>query len=157
MRAHHTIGALAAATLLAAAPLLALTPAASAATTCTADVCAVDDSVDTPLGPVTVTVSSTSVITVHLAATLPTVVLGVPFTFPEPPIAGCPGGCSRTTIATTAAVINIDELLIPPGPPGRYTLPNIAVISIHPPGPCRAQTTGTTVTFTPIIPPGPPA
>ena len=37
-------------------------------------------------------------------------------------------------------------------------MPNLAIISIHPPGPCRVSTTGSTVTFTPIqIPPGPPA
>ena len=35
-------------------------------------------------------------------------------------------------------------------------LPDLAIVSIHPPNPCRVKTTGTTVVFTPIIPPGPP-
>jgi hypothetical protein len=33
----------------------------------------------------------------------------------------------------------------------------LAIVSIHPPSPCRVRTSGTTVTFTPIIPPRPPA
>ncbi len=53
--------------------------------------------------------------------------------------------------------MNIDTFLIPPGPLGLFARPNLAIISIHPPGPCRVATSGTTVVFTPIIPPGPPA
>ena len=132
--------------------------AASAATECDpgADVCVIlPDSVQTPLGLVTVTVSDASVVTVRLDPTTSTTrVFGVPFSYPQ--IAGCPGGCSRTTIDTSGGLVTIDTIQIPPGPPGRLAVPNLAIISIHPPGPCRARTSGTTVVFTPIIPPGPP-
>jgi hypothetical protein len=95
------------------------------------------------------------VVTVYLAATTPTVVIGVPFTFPEIPVAGCPGGCTRTTINTAVGVVNIDTISFPPG---RIARPSLAIISYLPPGPpCRVRTLGTTVTFTPIYPPGPPS
>ncbi|WP_295692602.1 hypothetical protein [Lapillicoccus sp.] len=138
---------------------LAVTPA-TAATVCNpgGDICVVvPDTVQTPLGLVTVTVSATNVATVHLAPnTANVLVFGVPFAIPPGP-PGLPG-YTRTSVATTAGVINIDSIVVPPGPPGRFALPNLAVISIIPPGPpCRATTSGTTVVFTPIIPPGPPA
>jgi hypothetical protein len=38
-----------------------------------------------------------------------------------------------------------------------FALPDLAIVSIHPPSPCRVSISGTTVVFTPIIPPGPPA
>jgi hypothetical protein len=132
---------------------------ASAATVCTNDVCVyVPDQVQTPLGLVTVTVGMTNVVTVHLAPITPnTLVVGVPFTIPAGAlVAGCPGGCARTTIDTTGGLVIIDTIQIPPGSLGRFTVPNLAIISIHPPSPCRVRTVGTTVTFTPIIPPGPP-
>lgn len=128
---------------------------AGAATVCTADVCVVvPDTVQTPLGLVTVTVSPTQVVTVHLEPVAPnTLVIGVPFTLPPGVlVSGCPGGCSRTTIDTAGGVVAIDTIQFPP----RFTRPSLAIISIHPPSPCRARTIGTTVTFTPIIPPGPP-
>jgi hypothetical protein len=144
--------------VLAAVPVFVTASAASATTTCTGDVCVIDNTVDTPLGPVTVTVSSANVVTVYLAATTPTVVIGVPFTFPEIPVAGCPGGCTRTTINTAVGVVNIDTISFPPGPPGHIARPSLAIISYLPPGPpCRVRTLGTTVTFTPIYPPGPPS
>ena len=103
----------------------------------------------------TVTASPTDVVTVHLAPTAPTVVFGIPFGFPAgPPTVP---GYTRTSINTAGGLISVDTIQIPPGAPGRFSLPNIAVISILPPGPpCRATTSGTTVVFTPIIPPGPP-
>jgi hypothetical protein len=128
--------------------------AAEAATVCDPanDLCVVTpDTVQTPLGLVSVTVSSSSVVTVHLApASANTVVVGVPFTVPAGLFLSCPGGCARTSIDTSGGLVTIDTIQIPPGAPGRLTLPNLAIISIHPPGPCRARTIGTTVVFTPI-------
>jgi hypothetical protein len=120
------------------------------------DICVVyPDSVSTPLGLVTVTTSATNVVTVRLAATSPnTVVFGIPFSIPPGP--PCRISCARTTIDSPGGVIAIDTFQIPPGPPLRSALPSLAIISIHPPGPCRATTSGTTVVFTPILPPGPP-
>jgi hypothetical protein len=148
---------LTAVTVLGLVPLALTTPPAQAATTCTGDICLVDNSVDTPLGPVTLRVSSANVVTVTLNPITRTVVFGIPFTFPPGPPSG--PGYTRTTIDTAGGIINIDEILIPPGPPGRLALPSLSLVSIHPPSPCRAQTTGSTVTFTPVtavIPPGPP-
>ena len=144
-------------TVLGLVPIAVTTPPAQAATTCTGDVCVVDNSVDTPLGPVTVTVSSANVVTVTLTPITRTVVFGIPFTFPPGPPTR--PGYNRTTIDTAGGIINIDEFLTPPGPPNHLAMPSLALISIHPPGPCRAQTSGSTVTFTPVtavIPPGPP-
>ena len=132
---------------------------ASAASVCDpgTDICVVvPDTVQTPLGPVTVTVSAENVVTVQLTPTAPnTVVFGIPFAIPPGP-PGLPG-YTRTSITTTGGVVNIDTFLVPPGPPGRFALPNLAIVSIHPPGPCRVSANGTTVVFTPIIPPGPSA
>jgi hypothetical protein len=144
-------------TVLGLVPTALTTSPAQAATTCTGDVCVIDNSVDTPLGPVTVTVSPANVVTVTLTPITRTVVFGIPFTFPPGPPTR--PGYHRTTIDTAGGIINIDEFLTPPGPPNHLALPSLALISIHPPGPCRAQTTGSTVTFTPVtavIPPGPP-
>jgi hypothetical protein len=145
------------AVLLVTGAAVATASSASADTTCTGDICVVDNTVATPVGPATVTVSATNVVTVQLAPTTRTAVFGIPFAIPPGP-PGLPG-YARTTVSTPAGVINIDTVVIPPGPPGRFALPNLAVVSIHPPGPCRVQVVGTTVTFTPItvvIPPGPP-
>lgn len=147
--------------LLAATVVAGLPAAASASTVCdpAGDVCVVyPDSVQTPLGLVTVTASSANVVTVHLEPTSPnTLVVGVPFTVPARWLLGCPGGCTRTTIDTSGGLVTIDTFAFPPGPPTRIALPSLAFVSIHPPGPCRASTSGTTVTFTPIqTPPGPP-
>ena len=148
--------------LLAATVVAGLPAAASASTVCdpAGDVCVVyPDSVQTPLGLVTVTASSANVVTVHMEPTSPnTLVVGVPFSVPARWLLGCPGGCSRTTIDTSGGLVTIDTIVIPPGPPGRIALPSLAIISIHPPGPCRASRVGTTVTFTPIqTPAGPPS
>jgi hypothetical protein len=146
--------------LVLAAGLTAGSLAGLGATPANADTCGdtcvvVPGTVQTPLGLVTVTASSTNVVTVHLdPSAARTLVFGIPFSFP--PVASCPGGCARTTIDTTGGLVVIDTFQIPPGPPGRFALPNLAIISIHPPSPCRAHTSGTTVVFTPILPPGPP-
>ena len=128
---------------------------ASAASVCApgTDTCVITDSVSTPLGPVTTTVSAENVVTVQLTPAAPrTLVLGIPFAIPPGP-PGFPG-YSRTSITTAGGVVNIDTFL---APPGTATWSGLAVVSIHPPGPCRVQTSGTTVVFTPIVPPGPPA
>jgi hypothetical protein len=148
-------------TLLAMVPAALATSSASADSSCSADVCVVGSAVSTvstPLGLVTVTIGSTNVATVQLAASLPnTVVVGIPFAYPPgPPTLP---GYTRRTVNTTVGVINIDTVVFPPGPPTRLAIPGLALVSIHPPGPCRAHTTGTTVTFTPlaqVFPPGPP-
>jgi hypothetical protein len=136
----------------------AFAPQASAASVCNpgTDICVVvPDTVQTPLGLVTVTVSAQNVVTVQLTPTAPnTVVAGIPFAIPPGP-PDLPG-YSRTSITTAGGVVNIDTFLVPPGPPGRFVLPNLAIVSIHPPSPCLVSTNGTTVVFTPIIPPGPP-
>ena len=121
------------------------------------DTCVVyPDAVQTPLGIVTVTTSATNVVTVHLAPSTPnTLALGIPFSIPPGP--PCRIACARTTIDTPGGLVAIDTFQFLPGRLGSSTLPSLAIISIHPPGPCRATTTGTTVVFTPIYPPGPPA
>jgi hypothetical protein len=136
--------------------------APASADTC-GDVCVAPGTVQTPLGLATVTASVANVVTVHLDPSAPnTLVFGIPFSIPSgpsctiPPGPPCIPGYTRTTIETTGGLVVIDEFQIPPGPPGRFALPNLAIISIHPPSPCRAHTSGTTVVFTPIIPPGPP-
>jgi hypothetical protein len=131
---------------------------ASAASACDpgSDTCVVIPvSVQTPLGSVTVAVSAGNVVTVQLTPTTPgTLVLGIPFAFPPgPPTLP---GYTRASVTTSCGLVNIDTFQIPPGPPARFALPNLAVISIHPPGPCRVRVIGTTVVFTPIYPPGPP-
>jgi hypothetical protein len=133
--------------------------AAGAATQCNpdGDICVVvPDTVQTPLGVLTVTATATNVVTAHLDPISPnTLVIGIPFAYPPgPPVIP---GYARTSIATTGGLVNVDTITIPPGPHGRISLPNLAIVSIHPPSPCRAHTTGTTVVFTPIYPPGPPS
>ena len=130
---------------------------ASAASVCApgADICVViTDAVQTPLGPVTVAVSAANVVTVQLTPTAPnTLVIGIPFAIPPgPPTLP---GYTRTSITTAGGVVNIDTFLPRQGRQG-VARPNLAIVSIHPPGPCRVRTSGTTVVFTPIIPPGPP-
>jgi hypothetical protein len=143
---------------LATAALAALTASpASATSSCDpgGDVCViVPDVVQTPPGALTVTVTAANVVTASLAPTVSTLVIGVPFSYPAP--AFPPANYARTSIATSAGLVSVDTIQIPPGPPGRFTLPSLAIISIHPPNPCRAKTLGTTVVFTPITPPGPP-
>jgi hypothetical protein len=130
---------------------------ASASTVCDpgTDVCVVvPDTVQTPLGTVTVASSPDNVVTVQFTPAVEcTAVIGIPFALPPGP-PNLPG-YSRTTIATAGGVVNVDTLY-PPGPPCRSALPNLAIISIHPPGPCRVRTSGNTVMFIPVIPPGPP-
>jgi hypothetical protein len=148
-----------AAAALGVALFVAAPAAPAAASTCdppTTDIC-VDfpGTVLTPLGLATVTVSSGNVVTVHLEPTDPTtLVFGVPFSYPPgPPVLPW---YTRTSIPTAGGEVAIDTIQLPPGPPTRPARPSIAVISIHPPSPCRAVTTFHTVVFTPVIPPGPP-
>jgi hypothetical protein len=108
--------------------------------------------VQTPLGPVTIAVSAANVVTVQLTPTAPsTFVIGIPFAIPPGP-PGLPG-YARTSITTAGGEVDIDTFL---APANGFALPNLAIVSIHPPGPCRVRTSGTTVVFTPITPPGPP-
>jgi hypothetical protein len=131
---------------------------AHAASVCTpgTDTCVITDAVQTPLGPVTIAVSAANVVTVQLTPTAPgTLVIGIPFAFPPgPPTLP---GYERTSITTAGGVVNIDTFLPPPGAVDRFALPGLAIVSIHPPGPCRVRTSGTAVVFTPVIPPGPPS
>ena len=124
---------------------------ANAATVCTGDVCVIVPDMQTPLGTATVTVTATNV-TVNFVPTVPhTLVIGIPFTLP--PVAGCPGGCVRTTTTFDAivGVVNIDTIVFGTGTVGGFTQPNLAIISLMmPPGPpSRVQTLGNTVVFTP--------
>ena len=132
---------------------LAASPA-SAASVCApgSDICVITDAVQTPLGPVTIAVSAANVVTVQLTPTATrTLVIGIPFAIPTGP-PGLPG-YARTSITTAGGVVNIDTFL---APANGFALPDLAIVSIHPPSPCRVQTSGTTVVFTPITPPGPP-
>jgi hypothetical protein len=141
--------------LAASTPIAFAAPPASAVSVCDpgTDYCVVSDPVQTPLGPVTVQVSAANVVTVQLTPTVQsTLAFGIPFAIPPGP-PGLPA-YARTSITTAGGVVNIDTYL--PGPSRRLALSGLAIISIHPPGPCRASTSGTTVVFTPIIPPGPP-
>jgi hypothetical protein len=126
---------------------------ASADAVCTGDICVVTpNTVQTPLGTVTVSVGAANVVSVQLAPTTPnTLVFGIPFSIPPGP-PGLPG-YSRTSIQTSGGLVDIDTISTPPGPPNRFALPNVAIISIHPPGPCRVSTRGNLVTFTPIARP----
>jgi hypothetical protein len=121
------------------------------------DVCVVaPDTAQTPLGPVTVAVSAANVVTVQLTPTAPgTLVFGIPFAIPPGPPA-LPG-YARTSITTAGGVVSIDTFLTQPGQAAIFALPDLAIVSIHPPSPCRVRISGTTVVFTPIVPPGPPA
>ena len=147
---------LAAGLTVSAMTVLAASPA-SAASVCApgTDTCVITNSVNTPLGPVTIAVSAANAVTVQLTPTAPrTLVIGIPFAFPPgPPTVP---GYARTSITTAGGVVNIDTFLAPPGAANSFALPDLAVVSIHPPGPCRVRTSGTTVVFTPVIPPGPP-
>jgi hypothetical protein len=130
---------------------------ANAASVCApgADTCVITDAVQTPLGPVTVAVSAGDVVTVQLAPIAPsTLVIGIPFAIPPGP-PGLPG-YARTSVTTAAGVVNIDTFLAPPAAANSFVLPGLAIVSIHPPGPCRVRTSGTAVVFTPVFPPGPP-
>ena len=114
------------------------------------DACtAYPDTVQTPLGLVTVTVNTdTNAVTVELAATAAdTRVVGIPHGIAAG--ANSAAGFTRTSIDTAGGLVNIDTFLHPPSP----IRPSLALISIHPPSPIRAITTGTTVRF---FPPGPP-
>ena len=148
---------LAAGLTVSAMTALAASPA-SADSVCApgTDICAITNTVQTPLGPVTTAVSAANVVTVQLTPTAPsTLVIGIPFAIPPGP-PGLPG-YARTSITTAGGVVNIDTFLAPAGTANSFALPGLAIVSIHPPGPCRVRTSGTTVVFTPVIPPGPPA
>jgi hypothetical protein len=156
--ARRVASFLLAASLAAAVPALTAS-SASAASVCDpgTDVCViVPDTVQTPLGPVTVTVSPANVVTVQLTPAAPgTLVIGIPFAIPPGPPA-LPG-YARAAVTTAGGVVSIDTFTAPPGPLSQLGPPGLAIVSIHPPSPCSVRTSGTTVVFTPIIPPGPPA
>ena len=148
---------LAAGLTVSALTALAASPA-SADSACApgTDICGITATGQTPLGPVTIAVTAANVVTVQLAPTAPsTLVIGIPFAIPPGP-PGLPG-YARTSITTAGGVVDIDTFLAPPGATSGFILPDLAIISIHPPSPCRVRTSGTTVVFTPVIPPGPPA
>jgi hypothetical protein len=110
----------------------------------------VNNTVQTPAGLVTVSVGAGHVVTVRLTPVKPnTVVRGFAGDVPAPPPNRL--GYSRATFDTGGAgIVIIDTVVFPTGPTPRASVPNVALISIHPPSPCRAQTTGNTVVFTPI-------
>lgn len=130
-------------------------PAAADSCPVGSDTCTVGQGVQTPAGVVTVSVAADNVVTVVLTPAKPnTLLFAVPFAIPPGPPA-IPA-LTRTTVVTSAGIVNIDTVVIPPGPPARFSLPNVVVVSIHPPGPCRATVTGDTVVFTPVGAPQPP-
>lgn len=157
-RGRRVTSLLLAAGLTLSAMTVFLASPASAGSVCDpgTDICAITDTVQTPLGPVSIAVSAASIVTVQLSPAAPrTLVFGIPFAVPPGP-PGLPG-YARTSITTAGGVVDIDTFLAPPGMASWFALPNLAIISIHPPSPCRVVTSGTTAVFTPIVPPGPPA
>lgn len=130
---------------------------ASAASVCDpgTDLCVITNTMQTPLGPVTIAVSAANVVTVQLIPAGPRpLVIGIPFAIPPGP-PGLPG-YTRMSITTAGGVVSIDTFVAPPAAANLFAPPGLAIVSIHPPGPCRVRTSGTTVVFTPIFPPGPP-
>ena len=132
-------------------------PPAAATTSCdpASDACAIEpDILRTPVGIVTVTVSENEVVTVQLEPSSPgSLMFGIPFAIPPGPpckstgsVCGLPG-YARTSIDTAAGLVVIDTVLFPVS---RFSLPNIAIVSIHPPSPCKASTNGMTVGFRPL-------
>ena len=113
--------------------------------------------VQTPAGTVFVSTSDTNVVTVALTpiAAAKTIVVGNPFAIPPNPILS---GFTRTTIpAGAAGTVNVDTILVPLPPnifPG-FSVLSLVIVSIQAPTRMRVSTVGTTVTFTPIIPPNP--
>ena len=155
MKTKHISGV-----LVALCPVLAMlamltglgSPTASAATVCNGDMCVVvPDTLQTSLGLASITVSATNVVTVQFVPTTAnTLVMGVPFSIPSGAKCSVPPGppCFvEISLETSGGLVSIDTLQIPPG---RFALPNLIIISLHPPGPCRVRTSGTTVVFTPI-------
>ena len=129
---------------------LAASPA-SADSVCApgSDTCVISNAVQTPLGPVTIAVSAANVVIVQLTPAAPgTLVIGIPFAIPPGPPA-LPG-YARTSITTAGGVVNIDTFHAPPAAANWFALPDLAIVSIHPPGPCRVLTSGTAVVFTPV-------
>ena len=122
---------------LTASAVAAFAAPASAASVCDpgTDICViVPDTVQTPLGPVTVSVSAENVVTVQLTPTAPnTLVFGIPFAVPPGP-PGLPG-YTRTSITTAGGVVNIDTFLVPPGPPGRQVTAAAIAARATPPRP----------------------
>lgn len=121
-------------------------------------------SITTPLGTATVAVSALNVVTVDFAATDPshTFVAALPFAIPPGPPCRLTGGAVsvapgppcfvRNSLATSGGTVNIDTVSIPPGP-SVFPFSSLAIISIHPPSPCRMTVTRTAtdtiVVFTP--------
>jgi hypothetical protein len=149
MRIKTIISSVVVTAALVVAPAVALAGPASA-DTCTAgsDICGVFQGVQTPAGLVTASADANNVVTVVLTPTKPnTLVFGLPFGHPPNPAFP---GLARSSVTTSGGVVDIDTL-VPPLALARFNLPNVAVISIHPPSPCRVTVVGTTVTFTPVL------
>lgn len=156
VRRHHRAASVVLGIGLMVVALTGLTAGpAAAGTDCSpgGDVCTIEpETIQTPVGPAAVTVTPSDVVTVHLDPyATNTLILGTAFTLPADILMPfCPGECTRTSIPTPGGLISIDTLVFPPGPPTSPAPPNLAIVSIHPPSPCRSHTTGTTVVFTPI-------
>lgn len=129
------------ATVLALVTSAGLMSPAAATFTCNQDsgVCTDDSVVDTPLGQVDVSVSESNVVTVHLTPRFTrTFVIGIARALPPGPPTR---GFARSSVETTGGTVFIDTIQRGPA--------HVAIISIHPPSPCRAVTRGDTVVFTP--------
>jgi hypothetical protein len=151
MRFLRAAGSVSVAVVLCVA-VIGMSPAIASADPCSVstDQCQVNNTVQTPAGLVSVTVGPGHVVTVRLTPVKPnTLVRGYAGDVPAPPPNRL--GYSRATFDTGGAgIVVIDTVVSPPGSPTRVSVPNVALISIHPPSPCRAQTAGNTVVFTPI-------
>jgi hypothetical protein len=148
IRIFPTARSLVVATAIAVVPMVGLAAPARADAICSD--CVNSQVTQTPAGVVTVSVTPDAIVTVHVDPISPnTFVFGLAFQYPPGPTVLTAYQRTSVTIQSVGTV-NIDTIVYPPGPPVRPTFPNIVIISIHPPSPCRVQTVGSTVTFTPI-------
>lgn len=157
MRIKAKLMSMLAAVALAAGSTVAFAvPAAADTCPVGSDTCTVGQGTQTLAGIVTVSVGANNVVTVVLAPTKPnTLLFAIPFALPPGP--PCFPGYCRTSFDTGGAgVVRVDTITSSPGPPTRFSLPNLVIISIHPPNPCRVTVSGYTVVFTPLTPVGPP-
>lgn len=77
---------------------------------CSGDPACTGTTLTTPAGPVSIRVEAAGVATIVRAPISRTLVYGVPFPLPEPPIAGYPGGCSRYARSSVDTAVGVSFL-----------------------------------------------
>jgi hypothetical protein len=145
--------------LLAAALLLLGVAGPAAADGCSTDLCPPPaQTVQTPVGPVTITADPTDVVTVQFAPDEPIRIVALPGEgLPSAPAdAGNPDVLFRTTVDTTGGEVTIQTVTLQKLP-GQRKPATLTLVRIHPPSPCRVTVSETTVVFTPLDLPAPQA